>query len=232
MSEISDNVLRLREKIAAAAIRSGRDADAVALVAAAKLNGAARVREAIAAGVDAVGENRVQEMEQKLSESAYDGAPLHFIGHLQSNKVRNVVGKCALIESVSGVELLRAVGLRAAALGVTQDVLLEVNIGREESKSGFVPEAVADAIDLVRGAENAVRVVGLMSIPPVCGEKTEEIRFFSSMYNLFIDISAKKSDNVDIRVLSMGMSGSFETAIGEGATAVRIGTAIFGARTQ
>ena len=145
--DIEENVARLRGELAEAALASGRRPEEVLLVAATKCNDADRVRRAIAAGVDACGENRVQELLQKQAQGAYAGAPLHFIGHLQKNKARQVVGLCALIHSVDSVALLREIDRCAAKRGLTQDVLLEINIAREESKAGFAPEALNEALE-------------------------------------------------------------------------------------
>ena len=145
---ISENIAAIRQQIALAAERSGRTAADITLVGASKMNDTAACREAIAAGIDALGENRVQEMTQKLAEDAYAGAPLHFIGHLQRNKVKQVVGKAALIQSVGSEELLREIDRQAEKLGLVQDILLEVNIGGEAAKSGFAPAALADAAAL------------------------------------------------------------------------------------
>ena len=164
---IAENVKLVKENIAAAAIRCGRDPKEIKLVAATKMNNASRVREAIAAGVDICGENRVQELQEKLAQGAYDGCPLHFIGHLQKNKVKNIVGKVELIHSVDSVSLAREINRRAAALGITQDILLEVNIGAEENKSGFAPDELANALDEI-AQFSSVRVLGLMAIPPIC----------------------------------------------------------------
>ena len=167
-------------------------------------------------------------MTQKLGEHAYDGAPLHFIGHLQRNKVKQVVGKVDLIESVSSLELLAAIDALSEKLGVVQDVLLEVNIGGEEAKSGFAPE------DLFAAAEHAlslshVRVRGLMCIPPVADEKHGSIPYFEKVHSLFVDINENLYHN-RLDILSMGMSGDYEDAVRCGATLVRVGTAIFGRR--
>ena len=229
MRTIAENVREVREQIALAAEQNGRHASDILLVAAAKMNDASRVREAITAGVDAVGENRAQEMRQKLSEDAYLGAPLHFIGHLQTNKVRDVVGKCDLIESVGSVRLLEAISARATTLGIVQDVLIEVNISREPTKSGVDVDEISMIFEKV-GAISGVNVLGLMSIPPIFEENDVNCNFFDKMFNLFIDIHGKKYDNVCMRYLSLGMSGSFRAAIAAGANMVRIGSSIFGAR--
>lgn len=226
---IAENVKLVKENIAAAAIRCGRDPKDIKLVAATKMNDASRVREAIAAGVDICGENRVQELTEKLAQGAYDGCPLHFIGHLQKNKVKNIVGKAELIHSVDSVSLAQEINKRAAALGIVQDILLEVNIGAEENKSGFAPEELANALDEI-AQFSSVRVLGLMAIPPVCEISENNRVYFRRMKQLFIDIGQKKYDNVTMLLLSMGMSADYEVAVEEGANLVRVGTGIFGAR--
>ena len=221
---IAENVAAVRARIEAAS--QGRR---VLLVAASKMNDAGRVREAVAAGVDACGENRVQELVEKNEQHAYDGAPLHFIGHLQKNKIKYLVGVANLIESVDSEELLTLIDRRAEKLGVTQDVLLEVNIGREEAKSGLAPEDVLKTVEFAAPLAH-VRVRGLMAIPPVGASADDSRPYFAAMRELFIDIGAKKYDNTSMDFLSMGMSGDFEAAIEEGANVVRVGSAIFGAR--
>lgn len=226
---ITENVHAVRANIARAAAEAGRDGSDILLLAASKMNDAARVREAIAAGVDICGENRVQEMLEKNAQGAYAGVPLHFIGHLQKNKVNKVVGLAELIHGVDTLALMDEIDRAAARKGVVQDILLEVNAAGEESKSGFSPDEVASAAAHA-ALLGSIRVRGLMAIPPIC-EKTEEIRpYFRSMKQLFVDIGAKKYDNVSMDFLSMGMSADFETAIEEGANIVRVGTGIFGAR--
>lgn len=226
---IAENVKSVKARIAAAAISSGRKPEDILLVAATKMNDAERVRQAVAAGVDACGENRVQELQEKKPLGAYEGAPLHFIGHLQKNKVKYLVGQVDLIESVDSLELLEAIDKRAASMGAVQDVLLEVNIGGEEAKSGFRPEDVCAAAEKAGDFAN-IRVRGLMAIPPVCASPDENRPYFARMRQLFVDIGAKKYDNVTMDFLSMGMTGDFEAAIAEGANMVRVGTGIFGAR--
>ena len=226
---IAENVKLVKENIAAAAIRCGRDPKDIKLVAATKMNDASRVREAIAAGVDICGENRVQELQEKLAQGAYDGCPLHFIGHLQKNKVKNIVGKVELIHSVDSVSLAQEINKRAAALGITQDILLEVNIGAEENKSGFAPGELGSALDEMAQFPS-IRVLGLMAIPPICEISENNRVYFSRMKQLFIDIGQKKYDNATMQLLSMGMSADYEVAVEEGANLVRVGTGIFGAR--
>lgn len=226
---IAENVAAVKENIAAAAVRCGRSPDEIKLVAATKMNDAGRVRQAIEAGVDICGENRVQELQEKYALGAYEGCPLHFIGHLQKNKVKYIVGKVGLIHSVDSVALASEINKRAAALGIVQDILLEVNIGAEPAKSGFAPGELSCALDAMAGF-GSIRVLGLMAIPPIC-EKSEENRvYFRRMKQLFIDIGQKKYDNVPMQLLSMGMSADYEVAVEEGANLVRVGTGIFGAR--
>ena len=226
---IAENVALVRENMIRAALAAGRDPGEILLLAASKMNDAARVRQAIAAGVDLCGENRVQEMLEKQAQGAYEGVPLHFIGHLQKNKVKQVVGRVSLIHGADSRELLEVVDRVAAARGLKQDLLLEVNIGGESSKSGFAPEEVAEALAFAAELP-AVRVRGLMAIPPICESPDENRPFFLRMQQLFIDNSKKKYDNIRMDFLSMGMSGDYTEAIACGANLVRVGSAIFGPR--
>ena len=225
---IAENIAEIRAKIEAAAKEAGRDPKEITLVGASKMNDAAACKAAIAAGIDVLGENRVQEMTQKLSEDAYVGAPLHFIGHLQTNKVRQVVGKVDLIQSVDSVRLLDAIQKEAARQGICQDILLEVNIGGEDAKSGFAPEDIFAAAEQALTKEH-VRVCGLMTIPPFDADRDTNIQYFKKVQALYVDINEKLFHN-ELKCLSMGMSGDYEDAIACGATMVRVGTAIFGAR--
>ena len=199
---IAENIARVRANIAAAAKEAGRDVSEITLVGASKMNDADACRAAIAAGIDVLGENREQEMTKKLAEHAYDGAPLHFIGHLQRNKVKNVVGKVAMIESVGSLELLSAIDKQ--------------------------PESLEQAAEEGKKCAN-VRVRGLMCIPPVAEGEHGSLPYFEKVHALFVDINAKLYDNT-LDILSMGMSGDYEDAVRAGATMVRVGTAIFGAR--
>ena len=227
---ISENIAAIRREIHLAAAKTGRTGADITLVGASKMNDAAACREAIAAGIDVLGENRVQEMTQKLAENAYDGVPLHFIGHLQRNKVKQVVGKAALIQSVSSTALLDEIEKNAEKLGIVQDILLEVNIGQEESKGGAKREEI---LTLARHAAQCphLRLRGLMCIPPATATEEENRGFFQETYQLFVDMKEKLGDNVsNIDCLSMGMSGDYPLAIAGGSTMVRVGTALFGAR--
>ena len=226
---IAENIAAIREQINRAAMDAGRDPKEILLCAATKMNGADAVRQAIAAGVDCCGENRVQELTQKLSENAYAGAPVHFIGHLQTNKVRQVVGKVDLIQSVDRIKLLECINAEAEKLGIIQDILLEINIGSEESKSGFATEDILPLLENI-GTFPWIRVRGLMAIPPICEKKGDNNKFFAEICNLAVDIRQKKYDNVLMDIMSMGMSDDFADAIACGSTMIRVGTAIFGAR--
>ena len=226
---IAENVARIRREIDLAAIAAGRDPGEIKLCAATKMNDADAVRQAIAAGVDCCGENRVQELTGKLQEDAYRGAPVHFIGHLQTNKVRQVVGKVDLIQSVDSLRLLRAINDEAAKQGILQDILLEVNIGQEQSKTGFLAEEVPDLVDKC-GEYSNICIKGLMAIPPISHNSGDNVKFFQKMRQLYVDIRRKTYDNVRVDCLSMGMSDDFTDAVANGSTMVRVGTAIFGAR--
>ncbi len=226
---ISENIARIRAQMNEAALACGRDPGSIQLCAATKMNGADAVRQAIAAGVDCCGENRVQELVQKEAENAYAGAPVHFIGVLQTNKVKQVVGHVGLIQSVDRVRLMEAIEREAARQGITQDILLEVNVGREESKSGFFTDEVWAVLEHLHKYPH-LRVRGLMAIPPVCETPGGNTKYFQEILQLSVDISGKKYDNVSMDCLSMGMSDDFADAIAAGSTMIRVGTAIFGAR--
>ena len=226
---IEENVGKVLEEIAAAARAAGREPGEVALCAATKMNDAQAVRRAIAAGVCICGENRVQELTAKLADNAYAGAQVHFIGHLQTNKVKQVVGKVDLIQSVDSEHLLAAISREAQKQGLCQDILLEVNIGEEAAKSGFAEEDILPLVDRIDSFSN-IRLRGLMAIPPISRNPGDNLKFFLKMRQIYVDIRAKKNDNVSVDCLSMGMSGDFADAIAAGSTMVRIGTAIFGAR--
>ena len=226
---IAENLAQVQANIARAAEKAGRDPKDILLIGATKMNDADRVREAICAGLPACGENRVQELLEKHAQGAYEGARLHFIGSLQKNKVKYLVGLVELIHSVDSVELMREINKQALKRGITQDILLEVNTGGEDSKSGFAPEMLPEM--LAAAAEfPAVSVRGLMTIPPICQRPEENLPYFQVLRQLFIDSGEKKYDNVRMDFMSMGMSGDYEAAIACGANMVRIGTAIFGHR--
>lgn len=221
---------QVRENIAAAAREVGRDPGEITLEAATKTRDAETVRAAIACGVTLCGENRVQELCQKLDQFAYDGAEVHLIGHLQKNKIRQVVGRVDVIESIDSMELLEQVSAYAEKLELRQDILLEVNIAGEASKHGFAPE------EMVRAAKRAmelegVRLRGVMCIPPRAERSGANFEFFEKTRQLFVDIKGQIGDNKNqLNCLSMGTSADYADAVRCGATIVRVGTGLFGPR--
>ena len=221
---IAENIKSIRETISQICPQ-GR----VTLVAATKMNDASRVREAIAAGVDACGENKVQEFLEKDALGAYEGAPKHFIGHLQRNKVNKIVGRVDLIQSVDSEELLNLIDRRARTLGIVQDILIEISIAGEEQKSGIAPEMLPSLLDYASSLKG-LRVRGLMCVPPIQEKSGDNCLYFRQMKQLFVDNSDKKYDNVSMDFLSMGMTDDYPDAIREGANMIRVGSAIFGAR--
>lgn len=230
MMSLNENVAAVQSRITAAARRVGRNPDEITLVAATKVQTSQTIRDAIAAGIRACGENRVQEMATHLDDDAYAGARLHFIGHLQTNKVKQVVGRVDLIESVDSDRLLDAINKRAGELELIQDILLEVNIAEEESKGGVSPAQLPVLVEKSLLLPH-IRLRGLMCIPPVVVPGQSNRKFFAQTRQLFVDINTKIADNIsDMDCLSMGMSGDFEEAVEEGATLVRVGTALFGPR--
>ena len=228
---IAEHVETVLENIRQAALQAGRRPEEITLCAATKTQTGQAIRQAIAAGVRVCGENRVQELVSHLEADAYAGAKaVHFIGHLQTNKVRQVVGRVDLIQSVDSQRLLQAVAAQADKLGIVQDILLEVNIAREASKGGCLPEELHGLLDFARGFKG-IRPRGLMAIPPVSATPGANRRYFAEMYKLFVDIKDEMTDNQSVMdCLSMGMSADYEDAIAEGATLVRVGTALFGPR--
>ena len=228
--DLGERVAKVRAELDAAAVAAGRDPASVTLLAATKTQSSDTIRAAIAAGVTVCGENRVQELTAHLAEGAYRGAEVHFIGRLQTNKVKYVVGKVALIHSVSSEKLLRAIAARADKLGLAQDILLEVNLAGEASKSGFTPEE-APAAAMLAGELGGVRLRGLMCIPPAAVHPGDNLPFFQKLRQLAVDIRREMVHNSeDMDVLSMGMSGDWPDAVTAGSTCVRVGSALFGPR--
>ena len=229
LTEVFDeNYKEIKEKIAIAAAKSGRNAEDVTLLAAVKTVDPKLINYAIEQGISVIGDNRVQELIAKENDIT-EKVTKHFIGHLQTNKVKDVIGRVSLIESVDSIRLAEIIGKQSVKVGVVTDILLEVNIGEEESKSGFRCEELMEAVVDISKIEG-VRVKGLMAIPPICNTSSENIQYFSKMRQLFIDISDKNIDNITMEILSMGMSDDYETAIEYGSTQVRIGTLLFGRR--
>lgn len=223
-----ENYKVIEEKISAAAESFGRKREDIILLAATKTVPAEVINYAIKKGINYIGENRVQEFLSK-EEALSPDAHRHFIGHLQSNKAKDIVGRVEMVQSVHSLKLASLIGRLSAEKGITTDILLEVNIGNEVSKSGFLKSEVNEVICKVAEIEG-VRLKGLMTIPPICEEDEEIIPYFEEMYKLFVDNSTQKIDNVSMDYLSMGMSSDFEQAIRCGSNVVRVGTSLFGKR--
>ncbi|MBQ5798606.1 MAG: YggS family pyridoxal phosphate-dependent enzyme [Clostridia bacterium] len=222
------NYAEIREKINLSAEKSGRTAEDVILLAATKTVSADKINYAIEKGISYIGENRVQELLSK-DDSINKSAHRHFIGHLQTNKVKDIVPRVEMIESVDSLRLATAIGKEAVKCGKTMDILLEINIGGEESKSGFSANEIENALEEITKIEG-ICVKGIMSIPPVCVNREKQREYFTQLHKIFVDISRKKLDNSNIIYLSMGMSQDYDLAIECGANIVRIGTSLFGAR--
>ncbi len=227
--DVEYNYRRINEQIAEAAAKAGKTREDVTLLAATKTVDAAVINHAISLGLDHIGENRVQELLSKYDSYDLSRCSLQFIGHLQTNKVRQIVGKVDLIQSVDSFKLAKEISAQSLKRNLKTDILVEVNIGREENKSGVFEENLEELLCQISGLEG-ISVKGLMTIPPICEEKCKISKYFYNMHKLFIDISEKKLDNVCMTILSMGMSEDFCEAIAEGANMVRIGSALFGAR--
>lgn len=225
----NENYKIIEEKITEAALKVGKKREDIILLAATKTVSPEVINHAIKSGINYIGENRVQEFLSKENELLKD-AHRHFIGHLQTNKVKDIIGKVEMIESVHSEKLAGVIGKLSKDKGIVTDILLEVNIGNEQSKSGFLEDEVAFYVEKISRIEG-IYIKGLMAIPPICQEKTEISAFFEKMNKLFIDIRDKKMDNVSMEYLSMGMSDDFYEAILAGSNIVRLGTALFGRRS-
>ncbi len=228
-SDIEYNISKIKQRIAEASIKSGRKEDEVRLMAVTKTVEPIFINRAIDCGIDLIGENKVQEFLSKKEHLKLDGCEAHLIGHLQTNKVRQIVNEVSMIQSVDSIKLAKEISKRSEVLGITTDCLIEVNIGGEESKTGidktYLEELVCEISEM-----KAIKIKGLMTIPPICDDESLLNKYFSKMHRIFIDIKDKKLDNVDMTVLSMGMSSDYENAVLNGSTLVRVGTALFGQR--
>jgi len=229
LKAITENIATVKAKIATAALCSGRQASDITLVVVTKTISVLEINTALACGIDIFAENRVQELIEKLPEIDMLGKNAHIIGHLQSNKVKQIIDKVDLIQSLDSLNLAAEIDRQAKRINRIMDVLIEVNIGGEQTKTGAQPKKVEEFIDSVAAYKN-LHILGLMAIPPFCENKEDMRHYFAQMYKLFIDIKTKKKDNVTMQVLSMGMSSDFDVAIEEGSNMVRVGTAIFGKR--
>lgn len=228
-SDIEYNIEKIKERIGNAAIKSGRNESDVKLMAVSKTVEPIFINHAIEMGIDLIGENKVQEFLSKKPHLKLENCEAHLIGHLQTNKVRQIVSEVSMIQSVDSIKLAKEIAKRSESTGIITDCLIEVNIGGEESKTGIDESQLFEMIHEI-SEMNAIRVKGLMTIPPICEDESLLNKYFSKMNRIFIDIKGKKLDNVDMSILSMGMSSDYETAILNGSTLVRVGTALFGHR--
>lgn len=224
-----ENYPRILEEIAQAAEESGRRPEDITLLAATKTVPLEVVNYAIDHGLSCVGENRVQELLEKYDGLHKEHCDVQFIGQLQTNKVKHLIGKVSCIQSVGSVKLAKEISRLCVRDNTSMKVLIEVNIGREENKGGFLPEELLEGVDEIRQLPG-VQVAGLMTIPPICEKEAELRGYFSRVRQYYVDIKAKKLDNVYMDCLSMGMSSDFQEAIACGATMVRVGSSLFGKR--
>lgn len=226
---LEDNLKRVREEIAETAIKNGRNPEDIKLMAVTKTVCPELINHAIDCGVDLIGENKVQEVLLKKDELHLENCKVHLIGHLQSNKVKKIVGIADMIQSVDSFELASQISRRSEENGIVTDILLEVNIGEDDCKFGYSAQETEEALMKIAPL-NGVRVRGMMTVAPNFKDSAKNQSVFANMHKLFIDIGAKKIDNIYMDILSMGMSGDFKEAIAEGSTLVRVGSAIFGDR--
>ncbi|MBE6763596.1 MAG: YggS family pyridoxal phosphate-dependent enzyme [Ruminococcaceae bacterium] len=229
LQAVVSQYLAIRERVENACVRAGRRVEEVTLVGVTKTVEAPLINAALDAGLTAIGENRVQEYLSKKDDLHLDGVARYLIGHLQTNKVRAVVGEVDMIQSVDSLRLAAAIDRVSAEKGIITPVLVEVNIGDEVSKDGISADNAQELLCQMADFSH-ISVQGLMTIPPISDTEAKKRYYFSKMHQLFIDIQSKKIDNISMNVLSMGMSDDFEEAIAEGSTMVRVGTAIFGRR--
>lgn len=227
--DIEENLKEIRENLAEAAVRSGRAPEDVKLMAVTKTVEPFFINHAIHCGVDLIGENRVQEFLGKKPELDLDGVDCHLIGHLQTNKVKQIVGEVSTIQSVDSLKVANEISKQSVKKDLVTKILLEVNVGEEESKSGMDYDAVPDLLPAIAELPG-LSVEGLMAIPPICEDEAVLRGYFSKMNQLYVDMKAQNIDNININILSMGMSADYVQAVLEGATLVRVGSSLFGAR--
>ena len=228
--DITENAKVIKENIASATEKSGRKAEDISLMAVTKTVDPIFINHAlVSCNIDLMGENRVQEFLSKKDELELEGKEVHLIGHLQTNKVKLIVPHVTMIESVDSVRLAKEISKECKKINKVMDVLVEVNVGMENSKFGIDSVLLTEFLSEIGEISN-IRVKGLMAIPPICENGDDARRFFSNMYKMFLDIKGKNIDNIDMNILSMGMSGDYVQAIEEGATEVRVGSSLFGKR--
>ncbi len=225
---IRENVDIIKNNVQKALLRSGRE-DSVTILAASKMNSADRINVAIDSGIEFIGENKVQELLEKYDGIDKDKVTIHFIGHLQSNKVKYIIDKVDMIQSLDSLSLAKEIDRQAKKHGIVMKVLVEVNICAEESKSGVSPESLEEFLIQVSKFDN-IKVMGLMSIPPIMTDESTQRKIFQKIMKIYVDISHKNIDNINMDILSMGMSDDYEIAVEEGSTMIRVGSSLFGKR--
>lgn len=228
-ADIQYNLDVINERIAEGAIKSGRNPSDIQLMAVTKTVDPIFINYALDYGVKLIGENRVQEMLRKKPELHLDGVDKHLIGHLQTNKAGQIVGEVDMIQSVDSLKIAKEIAKQSVKKGIVTDVLLEINVGEEESKTGFSMSEFFETLHQISEID-AIRIKGLMTIPPICENNTILCKYFEKIHNIYVDIMTKKLDNIDMNILSMGMSGDYYEAILCGSNLVRIGSSIFGPR--
>lgn len=229
LKSTEENYKRILNNVCETAVKAGRNENDVRLMCVTKTVEAPYINRVLELGADLIGENRVQEYLGKRDDLKLDGVEKHLIGHLQTNKVKQIAGQVDMIESVSSVKLAKEISKVSSNLGIVSNCLVEVNIGKEESKSGIYIEEIDEVLAEI-SEMGSIKVKGLMTIPPICDNESEARRYFEKMQTAFIDIKSKNIESIDMEILSMGMSGDYEAAIAEGSNIVRVGSAIFGAR--
>ena len=228
MNTIRDRLSEVKENIRKACEKAGRSPEEVTLIAVSKTKPLFMLEEAYEAGARDFGENKVQEILEKHPRMPED-ARFHMIGHLQRNKVKQVLPHAVLIHSVDSLRLAEQISQEAEKLGMTAKILLEVNVAKEESKFGMMPEEVPEMVEQIAALPH-LQIEGLMTIAPFVDDPEKNRPVFRKLYQLSVDIKKKNIDNVNMSVLSMGMTGDYQVAVEEGATMIRVGTGIFGAR--
>lgn len=228
-SDIEYNLDVIRERIYKAAVSVGRNPEEVTLMAVTKTVEPIFINHAIENGINLIGENKVQEFLSKKPYLNLENCQAHLIGHLQTNKVKQIVSEVSMIQSLDSIKLAKEISKRSCEKGVVTPCLVEVNIGQEQSKTGLELDFLEQLLNEASALEG-IKIKGLMTIPPICDNEKELDKYFSQMHKIFIDIKAKKLDNINMCILSMGMSSDYEAAVRNGSTLVRVGSSIFGAR--
>ncbi len=228
-SDIEFNLDTIRERIYKAATHVGRNPEDVTLMAVTKTVEPVFINHAIENGINLIGENKVQEFLSKKPYLNLESCESHLIGHLQTNKVKQIVTEVSMIQSLDSIRLANEISKRSLEKGIVTPCLIEVNIGMEESKTGLELSSLEELLCTVSQLEG-IKIKGLMTIPPICDDDSELDKYFSQMHKIFVDIKDKKLDNIDMNILSMGMSSDYEAAVRNGSTLVRVGSSIFGPR--